>query len=70
MKNHTRYILVWLMLPWLFFAKAGSLALAIFYAGLLGVPNHHIPDYWRFTVFLAPIMASKSSFHYVLQVVP
>jgi len=32
------------------FTEANSLALASFYAGLLGVPDHWIQDSWSFTV--------------------
>jgi hypothetical protein len=31
-------------------AEAHSLPLANFYAKLLRVPDHQIPDYWNFTV--------------------
>jgi hypothetical protein len=33
-----------------YFAETSLLALANFYAGLSGVLNHRISDYWSFTV--------------------
>jgi hypothetical protein len=53
-ETHAQHCSVWLMLqrPFFFFCtQACSLPLANFYAGLLGVSDHRIPDYCSFNVY-------------------
>jgi hypothetical protein len=49
-ETHTWCRSVHILLPCFFLAKAHSLALASFYAGIFGVPDRQILDYWSFTV--------------------